>query len=106
MKNLSIIGIGKLGLCFALTLEKAGYNVLGVDINSDYVNSVNDKSYITTEPDVNEHLAFSKNFMATTSIEEAVRHSDIIFTIVATPTMPDGRYGNNKLKKLFLKLKK
>lgn len=106
MKNLSIIGIGKLGLCFALTLEKAGYNVLGVDINSDYVNSVNDKSYITTEPDVNEHLAFSKNFMATTSIEEAVRHSDIIFTIVATPTMPDGRYGNEQINTVVSEIEK
>ena len=36
MMNISIIGIGKLGLCFALTLEKAGYHILGLDINEKY----------------------------------------------------------------------
>ena len=29
MKNITVIGVGKLGLCFALQLEKAGYNVIG-----------------------------------------------------------------------------
>ena len=33
MKSVSIIGIGKLGLCFALNLEKVGYTVDGYDIN-------------------------------------------------------------------------
>ncbi len=32
-KTLSVIGIGRLGLCFSLTLEKAGFNV--EVINSD-----------------------------------------------------------------------
>ena len=35
-KKATVIGIGRLGLCFALTLEKAGYNVCGCDINVDY----------------------------------------------------------------------
>ena len=36
-KNVTIIGIGKLGLCFSLTLEKAGYEVMGIDISEDYI---------------------------------------------------------------------
>ena len=32
MKNISVIGIGKLGLGFALLLEKNCYNVLCMDI--------------------------------------------------------------------------
>ena len=39
MKNLSVIGIGRLGLCFCLTLERAGYSVVGCDINEDYINN-------------------------------------------------------------------
>ena len=35
--NISVIGIGRLGLCFALTLERGGYNVLGVDIKEEYI---------------------------------------------------------------------
>ena len=52
MQNVSVIGIGKLGLCFGLTLEKAGYNVLGVDINQDYVNTINSKDLKTDEQGV------------------------------------------------------
>ena len=35
--QVSLFGIGRLGICTALCLEKAGYNVLGVDINDRYV---------------------------------------------------------------------
>ena len=35
--NITVIGIGRLGLGFALLLEKAGYNVLGIDVNEAYV---------------------------------------------------------------------
>ena len=44
MKNISIIGIGKLGICFALNLEKAGYIVLGSDLNFDYMNQIEKKT--------------------------------------------------------------
>ena len=36
-ENITVIGIGRLGLCFSLILEKAGYNIIGVDINEQYV---------------------------------------------------------------------
>ena len=33
MENIIFIGLGKLGLCFAFVcMEKAGYNILGIDI--------------------------------------------------------------------------
>ena len=56
MKNISVIGIGKLGLCFALTLERAGYNVVGLDINQDYVDSINDKTLKSHEENVEEYF--------------------------------------------------
>ena len=31
-ETLTVIGIGKLGLCLALSLEKAGFEVVGVDL--------------------------------------------------------------------------
>ena len=42
-QNITVIGIGKLGLCFALILEKAGYLVLGVDVSEEYVAKINSK---------------------------------------------------------------
>ena len=36
-KNVTVIGVGRLGLGLALLIEKGGYNVRGVDIFPDYV---------------------------------------------------------------------
>jgi len=90
--NLSVIGIGRLGLCFCLTLERAGYNVVGYDIISDYVGKINDKTFYSHEPGVNELLALSNNFVATDEILKCVNHSNILFVTVASYSEPDGRY--------------
>ena len=84
--NISIIGIGKLGICVGLCLEKAGYNVLGVDTISSYVNEINEKTLKSPEPSVSNMLENSKNFSATTSLEDALNFSDTIFIYVATPS--------------------
>ena len=98
MEKISVIGIGKLGLCFSLSLESCGYDVLGVDINESYVQSLNGKTFKSTEPMVSEMLAVSKNFVATTDLEKAVKHSDIIFVVVATPSLPNGRYNHRQIE--------
>jgi len=51
-ENITVIGIGRLGICFALCLEKAGYNVLGVDLSPDYINQINSKKFQSSEPEV------------------------------------------------------
>ena len=38
--KISIIGIGRLGVCAALQFANAGYDVLGCDINPSYVEKV------------------------------------------------------------------
>lgn len=83
--NITIIGIGKLGLGFALLLEKNGFNVCGVDINDEYVNKINSKQLSSQEPQYNELLKNSKNIQATTSLEYGLNFSDTIFIIVQTP---------------------
>ena len=85
MNNITVIGIGKLGLGFALLLENIGYNVLGIDIFQDYVDKLNKKIYKTLEPEYENLLTNSKNFKATTSLEQGVNFSDLIFIIVQTP---------------------
>ena len=90
--NLSVIGIGRLGLCFGLTLEKAGYNVVGCDLVEQYVESLNNKSFISPEPGVNERIREATSFKATTNLKEAVDHAQVIFVTVATYSEPDGRY--------------
>ena len=104
-KNLSVIGIGKLGLCFALALEKSGFDVCGVDISQEYVDSINNKQYNTSEPLVEDYLKTSKNFIATTDFKQAIDSSDTFFTIVATPSLPDGKYSHSQVENVIAKIK-
>ncbi len=91
-ENIGIIGVGRLGICFALLLEKAGYKVTGSDMREDYVRDLNAKTISTTEPSVEQLLQHSNNFQATTDNIQVISQCDIIYTLVATPSLPDGSY--------------
>lgn len=83
---ISIIGIGRLGLCTALCFESAGYNVLGLDVSEPYVKSINDKTLKSKEPLVEEMLKNAKRLRATMNLQEVIDFSNLIFILVATPT--------------------
>jgi UDP-N-acetyl-D-mannosaminuronate dehydrogenase len=67
--NITICGVGKLGLGLALLIENAGYNVFGIDINEEYVKQLNNKTFKTKEPDYERLLKNSKNFKASTDLD-------------------------------------
>ena len=105
--NISVIGIGRLGLCTALCFEKAGYNVLGVDVQQNYVDQINNKTLNSSEPNVCNYLKTSKNFRATTSLDEALNFADIYFIIVPTPSTPyQEAYDHSMLSKLLFEINK
>jgi UDPglucose 6-dehydrogenase len=101
VENITVAGMGKLGLCFALTLEKGGYNVLGVDIVKDYVDSLNSKTFNSFEPGVNEFLSTAKNMKATTNLKEGIDFSDIIFVILRTGSLENGKYDHSQIENLL-----
>jgi nucleotide sugar dehydrogenase len=106
-KNITVIGIGKLGLGFALLLEKSGYNVLGIDIFQDYVTRINERTVYFSEPYYDSLLQKAENFTATTSLKDGITHSDIIFIIVQTPNGGGSRfYDHTILSNLLEKINK
>ena len=90
--KIGVIGAGRLGICFALLCEQAGYDVLVSDIREDYVADLMEKKIKTNEPDVQDLLSQSNNFSATTSNQKVIEECDIIYTLVATPSLPSGDY--------------
>lgn len=103
--NITVIGIGKLGLGFALLLEEKGHKVCGVDINHQYVDLLNSKNYQTKEPELTEMIKKSKNFHATTDLKEGLEFSDLVFIIVQTPNSGgDKFYDHTILSNLLLKI--
>ena len=95
--KITVIGIGKLGLGFALLLENIGYEVMGIDIFPDYVDKINNKILISQEPEYNDLLQSSQNFIASTDFQAGVEFSDIIFIIVQTPNSGGERFYDHSI---------
>jgi UDP-N-acetyl-D-mannosaminuronate dehydrogenase len=81
-----VVGVGRLGLCFALTLERAGLSVVGVDVSSDYCARLNNKAFESDEPRLEDMLRDATRFHATTDLTAAARRARLIFVFVPTPT--------------------
>ena len=90
--KIGVIGAGRLGICFALLCEEAGYEVLVSDVREDYVDALNKGEIVTIEPEVKILLKRAKNFRATSDNREVIRQCDFIYTLVPTPSNDDGSY--------------
>jgi len=90
--KIGVIGAGRLGICFALLCEQAGYDVLVSDVRDGYVKNLQRKFISTNEPEVAKLLSTSPRLSATNSNTKVIRDCDIIYTLVATPSKRDGSY--------------
>jgi len=85
--NITVIGLGKLGLPSAACLADAGYKVIGYDTNLDHVAALQKGQCPIREPGIESLLSHcSKNLSFTSDLSEAVKHGDFFFIIVPTPS--------------------
>ena len=90
--KIGLIGAGRLGICLALLIEKAGYEVLASDTRSDYIRNLQLKKYSGSEPRVSDLLSTANNIEFTVLNDRVIDECDVIFTLVATPSLEDGSY--------------
>lgn len=83
--DIAIIGIGRVGLPLGLSLSDAGFKVVGIDVNVNTVDSVNNRIMPFDETGC-EELIRLVNFDATTDISIISSAQNIIIT-VGTPLM-------------------
>lgn len=105
MQRIAIIGIGRIGLCLALNLERAGYDVLGIDKDEERVRLINRKELITSEPGVEEALRAVRVFQACdrfTAIREF--DPDLVFIVVNTPSSQEGGYDHTQIDRVLAQL--
>ena len=97
LDRISVIGLGKLGLCIAAIFAYKGYQVVGVDIDEDKIRSVNEARAPFYEPGLDNLLRAvvpSGRVVATSDYSYAINDTDITFVVVPTPSEPDGSYSN------------
>ena len=90
--NIGIIGVGRLGLAYALVFEQKGFNVFASSYKQDYVEQLSKKITDTNEPGIKEALQNSQNITFTTDNHQVIDACDILYVMVATPSNPDGDY--------------
>lgn len=93
--RISVIGLGKLGAPAAAVFAAKGHDVIGLDVNLTFVNALKTGKAPVEEPRLQEMIDIGhERLTATTDYEEAVRHSDLSFIIVPTPSDPEGAFSN------------
>ena len=93
IKNVSVIGLGKLGASMVAAIASRGFDVIGVDINQKSVELINEGREPVQETDLGKYISENKDrIRATMSHEEAVLNSDISFVIVPTPSDDKGSF--------------
>ncbi len=111
IRNISVIGLGKLGLCVAASLACKGYSVYGVDIDPRKTELINRGVSPICELMLGQMLRECKQRLTVgQDYDLAVENSDATFVIVNTPSNPDGSYSLEQLlpasKAIGLALKK
>jgi len=92
--KIGIIGTGKLGICMALCLDNAGYEVYCYDINQQLINDIKNKTLQTNEKNVKELLKKS-NLKVVNDQEDIITLCDVIFLFIQTPSLSSGEYDHS-----------
>lgn len=93
--RVSVVGLGKLGSPLAAVLASKGHEVIGMDLNSQVVEAINQGRAPVAEPHLQELIDASKGRLtATTDYGKAILGSDLTFMIVPTPSDEKGVFTN------------
>lgn len=87
--KVAVIGIGRIGLPTAISFAKSGLTTIGVDINKDLVNKVNNNIFpLQDEPgmkEIFEEVLNNQKLSATTNIQDALSQVDVVVLSLPTP---------------------
>ena len=95
--NITVIGVGTIGLPLATFLASAGYNVTGLDINEARVRQINDATVVFEYSDKLKKAVKLTKLRATTKSSDALKDAEIIFICVPTPLNENLAMNNSNL---------
>jgi GDP-mannose 6-dehydrogenase len=91
--KICVLGLGYVGAVSAGCLAREGHEVIGVDPERTKVDLINSGKTPIIEKDIGEIIATevaAGKLRATTDVDSAVRHSDLVFVCVGTPSQANG----------------
>ena len=106
--NISVIGLGRLGLPFSFFLASKGHKVLCFDKNLNIKNKLNEKQNI--EPELGNYIKkYKKRVFIQDKVNKLISNTKISFIVLPTPSNKDGSFSNsfifNSLDEISLTLR-
>lgn len=93
--KVSVVGLGKLGLCTAACFASKGHRVVGIEKNPHIIEKLQARQCPIDETGLENLLQKCwENLTVTTDIDEAVIASEVTLIIVPTPSRTDGKFTN------------
>lgn len=92
-KNICVIGIGYVGLLTAVGLADFGNYVVGIDIDSSKIKSLQSGKSPIFEPGIEEYLRknlASNRLSFSVDVSKSIKDSQVIFIAVGTPSKENG----------------
>jgi UDPglucose 6-dehydrogenase len=103
--EISVVGLGKLGLPLAALFASVGHKVNAIDLSLELVESLKSEIYESSEPGLMDLLKISKeNLVFSNEMDTATVNSDAIFIIVPTPSLENGHFSNDAILKVLSSL--
>ena len=99
LKNISIIGLGKLGCCIFTTLASKGFNVIGIDIDKNVVDKINNSMSPHYEQGLDELIKENKNRLAATTDYSVIANTDLTIVMLPTPSDENGGFSTKYIEK-------
>ncbi|MGJ3240101.1 MAG: nucleotide sugar dehydrogenase [Anaerolineae bacterium] len=93
--NISVFGLGYVGTVSAVCFASYGHKVVGIDVQEDKVNAINNRQPPVLEPGIQELInktIDNGNLSATTDIAAAVKHCEVALICVGTPSNSNGSF--------------
>lgn len=96
--RISIVGLGKLGACMSACFAAKGFRTIGIDINKEFVDCINNGDTPVIEPFLQDYILRGKeNLEATQDSTRTILDSDTTFLVTPTPSQDDGSFSDRYL---------
>ena len=91
-QTISVHGLGKLGCTMMACFASKGFNVIGIDVNENTVDRINQGESPIYEPQVEELIKSNQSRILASTDPFAAAAASVSFIIVPTPSSKDGSF--------------
>jgi len=93
MKRIGVVGLGKLGLPLSLVFAKAGFDVVGIDVNPERIKQIHSyRERECFEPYVSEYLTKYSGHLTLSEDYNLLKSAFTVIVITQTPSLPSGKF--------------